>query len=229
MGKRANLDHLDLREEIVEVSRRMSVSGLVVGTSGNVSARTPAGNILVTPSGLDYALMEPKDVVLVDLGGKVIEGSFEPSVETPMHTGIYRSKPETGGIVHTHARYSTTLACFNWEITPIHYMLAALWDEGRVPITCYATYGTEELARNASEALRNSHRACLLRNHGTIAVGLSVSEAYSRTALLEEMAEVYYRARLAGEPVLLTPERLAEVSAKIHDYGQSKPSPAETK
>jgi L-fuculose-phosphate aldolase len=225
--KRGLLNHLNLREEIVEVSRRMSVSGLVVGTSGNVSARTPDGNALVTPSGLDYALMEPEDVVLVDLDGKVIEGSFEPSVETPMHTGIYRSTPETGGIVHTHARYSTTLACLGWEITPIHYMLAVLSDEGRVPIARYATYGTEELARNAAQALGDPHRACLLRNHGTIAVGASVSEAYFRTELLEEMAEVYYRARQAGEPVLLTPEQLAEVSAKIHDYGQSKPSPAE--
>jgi L-fuculose-phosphate aldolase len=154
MGKESNLDHLDLREEIVEVSRRMSVSRLVVGTSGNVSARTPDGNVLMTPSGLDYPLMGPEDVVLVDLGGKGIEGSFEPSDETPMYTGIYRSRPETGGTVHTHARYSTTLACLNWEITPIHYMLAVLSDEGRVPIARYATYGTEELARNASEALR---------------------------------------------------------------------------
>ena len=120
----------------------MSVSGLVMGTSGNVSARTPDGNVLVTPSGLDYAAMDPEDVVLVDLEGAVMEGSFEPSVETPMHTGIYRARPETGGIVHTHARYSTTLACLNWEIPPIHYMLAVLSDEGRVPLARYATYGT---------------------------------------------------------------------------------------
>jgi L-fuculose-phosphate aldolase len=222
-----HLNHLDLREEIVEVSRRMSESGLVMGTSGNVSARTPDGNALITPSGLDYALMEPEDVVLVDLDAKGLEGSFEPSVETPMHTGIYRSRPEILGIVHTHARYSTTLACLNWEIPPIHYMLAALSDDGRIPVARYATYGTEELARNAAQALGSTHRACLLRNHGTIAVGASVSEAYSRTELLEEMAEIFYRARVAGEPVLLTTEQLAEVSAKIHDYGQSKPSPAE--
>src|SRR3712207_8308315 len=106
-------------------------------------------------------------------------------------------------------------------------MLAVLSDEGREPIPRYATYGTEELARNAAQALENSHRECLLRNHGTIAVGPSVSEAYSRTALLEEMAEVYYRTRLAGEPALLTEQQLAEVSATIRYYGQSKPSSAE--
>jgi L-fuculose-phosphate aldolase len=206
----------------------MSESGLVVGTSGNVSTRTPDGAVLVTPSGLAYAAMEPEDVVLVDLDGTVVEGSFEPSVETPMHTGILRARPEIGGIVHTHARYSTTLACLNWEIPPIHYMLAVLSDEGRVPLARYATYGTEELARNATDALGSSHTACLLSNHGTIAVGGSVTEAYVSTELLEEMAELYYRARTAGEPVVLTPEQMAEVSAKIHDYGQHKPSSSQT-
>lgn len=103
-------------------------------------------------------------------------------------------------------------------------MLAVLSDEGRVPLAPYATYGTRELAENAVAALGSSHRACLLRNHGTIAVGASPEEAYSRTELLEEMAGLYYHARLAGEPVLLGPEQMAEVSARIHDYGQSKPS-----
>src|ERR671910_1157840 len=162
----------------------MSESGLVVGTSGNVSTRTPDGNVLVTPSGLAYAAMEPEDVVLVDLDGVVIEGDFDPSVETPMHTGIYRARPETGGIVHTHARYSTTLAYLNREIPPVHYLLAVLSDEVRVPLARYATYGTEELARNAANVLGDSHKACLLSNHGTIAVG----EAYSCIELLEEMA-----------------------------------------
>lgn len=220
------MDHLNLRQEVVLTCRRMSASGLVVGTEGNVSARTPEGNVLVTPSGLDYSVMEPEDVVLVSLDGDTIEGAFEPSVETPMHTGIYRTRPETRGIVHTHARYSTTLACLNWEIPPVHYMLASLSDEGRVPVARYATYGTEELAENAARALGSAHRACLLRNHGTIAVGLTIGEAYSRTELLEQMAELYYRVRAAGEPVILTAGQMAEVAAKIHDYGQSKPTTA---
>jgi L-fuculose-phosphate aldolase len=188
-----------------------------------VSARTTEGNVLITPSGLDYAVTEPEDIVVVSLDGKRLEGAFEPSVETPMHTGIYRSRPETLGIVHTHARYATTLACLNWEIPPVHYMLASLSDEGRVPVARYATYGTEELARSAAQALGRAHRACLLRNHGTISVGATVSEAYSRTELLEQMAEIYYRARAAGEPVVLSADEMAEVAAKIHDYGQSKP------
>jgi L-fuculose-phosphate aldolase len=218
------LDHLNLREEIVRTCRCMRDSGLVAGTEGNVSARTPEGNVLVSPSGLDYAVTEPEDVVLVDLDGAVIEGSFDPSVETPMHTGIYRARPEARGIVHTHARYSTTLACLNWEIPPVHYMVANLSDEGRVPVASYATYGTGELARNAADALAGGHAACLLRNHGTITVGASVAEAYSRTELLEQMAELYYHACTAGDPVILTPEQMSEAAAKIHDYSQHKPS-----
>jgi L-fuculose-phosphate aldolase len=217
------LDHLDLRKEIVQTCRRMRASGLVAGTEGNVSARTPDGKVLITPSGLDYAVTEPEDIVVVSLEGETLDGAFEPSAETPMHTGIYRSRPETLGIVHTHARFSTTLACLDWEIPPVHYMLASLSDEGRVPVARYATYGTKDLARSAAHALGRAHRACLLRNHGTIAVGATVSEAYSRTELLEQMAEIYYRARTAGEPVILTAGEMAEVTAKIHDYGQSKP------
>lgn len=205
----------------------MRDSGLVAGTEGNVSARAPDGNVLVTPSGLDYAVMEPEDVAVVSLDGKPLGGAFEPSVEWPMHTGIYRSRPETLGIVHTHAPYSTTLACLGWEIPPVHYMLANLSSEGRVPVARYATYGTEELANNAARALGRAHRSCLLRNHGTLAIGPTVGEAYSRTELLEQMARLYYRVRTAGEPVILTSQQMAEVSAKIYDYGQHKPSTAE--
>ena len=217
------MEHRSLRQEVARIARTVSVSGLVTGTSGNVSARTPEGHVLVTPSGLDYALLEPEDVVLMDLEGRVLEGSLEPSSEMPMHAGIYRSKPRVGGIVHTHARFSTTLACLGWEIPPVHYMLVVLSGEGRVPLAPYATYGTEELARHAVDTLGDSHHACLLRNHGTIAVGGTASEALSRTEILEELAEIYYRARLAGEPVLLTSEQVNEASAKMSTYGRPRP------
>ena len=214
--------HIELREEITRVSRRMSDSGLVPTTSGNVSARTPEGDILITPSGLPYEDLQPEDMVLVDIEGKVLEGSLEPSSEVPMHTGLYRAKPGVGGVVHTHAPYSTALACLGLEIPPVHYLLAALSEEGRVPLAGYATYGTEELAGYASEALGDAHSVCLLQNHGTIAVGETASKAYSLTEILEEMAGLYYRTLLAGEPVILGPERIAEVRAKIANYGQSK-------
>ena len=218
--------HRDLREEVARVARRMSASGLVTGTSGNVSARTPQGGVLITPSGLDYGLLEAEDVVLVTTDGGVLEGDFEPSTETPMHTGVYRARPEVGAVVHTHSRFATTLACLGWEIPPVHYMLTALSEDGRVPLAPYALYGTGELAGHAVEALGESRGACLLRNHGAIAVGGSPGEAFSRAVVLEEMAEVYYRARAVGEPVVLGREQVAEVAAKIAGYGQAKPAPS---
>jgi L-fuculose-phosphate aldolase len=102
-------------------------------------------------------------------------------------------------------------------------MLVVLSGEGRVPLAPYATYGTEELARHAADALGDTHHACLLRNHRTIAVGGTASEALSRTEILEEMAEIYYRARLAGKPILLTSEQVNEASAKMSTYGRPRP------
>ncbi|MBA3793153.1 MAG: class II aldolase/adducin family protein [Rubrobacter sp.] len=219
--------HEDLRQGVTSVARQLIESGLVTGTSGNVSARTPEGDVLVTPSGVDYEVIEPADVVLVDLEGKVLDGALAPSTETPMHTGIYRARPEVGAVVHTHSRFATTLACLGWEIPPMHYMLTTLSDEGRITLVPYATYGTEELAGYAGEALGETRKACLLRNHGTITVGESPGEAFSRTVVLEEMAEIYYRTRIAGGPVLLSPEQVEEVAAKISGYGQTKPASTE--
>ena len=222
------MEHPELRGEIARVARQMSASGLVPTTSGNVSARTPEGNVLITPSGLPYDVLESEDIVLVSLDGEALEGTLEPSSEVPMHTGLYRSKPHVGGVVHTHAPYATALSCLGLEIPPVHYLLAALSEEGRVPLAPYATYGTEELAGYASNALGDSHSVCLLQNHGTIAVGETVGQAYAMTEILEEMAEIYYRTKLAGEPILLSPDDVADTRAKIVSYGQTKPVAGET-
>ena len=218
------MNHRGLREEVARVAKQLIDSGLVTGTSGNVSASTPEGDVLMTPSGIDYGELEPDDVVLVGVAGEVLEGSLQPSTETPMHTGIYRARPEVGAVVHTHSVFATTLACLGWTIPPVHYMLTTLSEDGEIPLAPYTTYGTEQLADYAAEALGESRNACLLQNHGTITVGDSPEEAFSRTVVLEEMAEIYYRTRVAGGPVLLAPEQVEDVAAKISGYGQTKPA-----
>jgi L-fuculose-phosphate aldolase len=220
------VNHRGLREEVAHVAKQLIESALVTGTSGNVSARTPEGDVLMTPSGIDYEKLEPGDVVLVDVGGEVLEGSLGPSTETPMHTGIYRARADVGAVVHTHSIFATTLACLGCTIPPVHYMLTTLSEDGEIPLAPYTTYGTEGLAGYAAEALGESRNACLLQNHGTITVGDSPEEAFARTVMLEGMAEIYYRARVAGEPVLLSPEQVEEVAAKISGYGQHKPASA---
>ena len=111
----------------------------------------------------------------------------------------------------------------------MHYMLTTLSREGCILLAPYATRGTEELAGYASEASRETHNACLLQNHGTITIEGSAEEAFSRTVTPEEMAEIYYRARLAGEPILLSTEQVEEVATKIAGYGQAKPLSADTR
>jgi L-fuculose-phosphate aldolase len=218
------VNHRGLREEVARVAKQLIDSGLVTGTSGNVSASTPEGDVLMTPSGIDYGELEPNDVVLVGVAGEVLEGSLQPSTETPMHTGIYRARPEVGAVVHTHSVFATTLACLGWTIPPVHYMLTTLSEDGEIPLAPYTTYGTEQLADYAAEALGESRNACLLQNHGTITVGDSPEKAFSRTVVLEEMAEIYYRTRVAGGPVLLAPEQVEDVATKISGYGQTKPA-----
>lgn len=217
------MDLLELRKSIVETTLKMSESGLVVGTSGNVSLRAPGDRVLITPSGLPYEEMKPEDIAVMDPEGNLVSGPLLPSVETPMHLGIYAARPEVKSIVHTHARYSTVLACLGLEIPPVHYMLAELSDEGRVPVAEYAIYGSRELAENASRALGDAHRACLLQNHGTIAVGDSAEEAFKRTEILEEVAEIFYRTRLAGGPILLSQSQISETADKMSaGYGRMK-------
>lgn len=216
------MKHTELRGKVAEVARRLISSGLVTGTSGNVSARTPEGDVLVTPTGLPYEALGPEHVVLVSLDGVHLEGDLEFSSETPMHTGIYRARQNVGAVVHTHSRFATTLACLGLEIPPIHYMLTTLSKNGRIPLAPYALFGTEDLAQNAARALGESSNACLLQTHGTIAVGESPEKAFARTVTLEEMAEIYYRARLAGEPILLNKDEIDVVSTKISGYGYPK-------
>ncbi|MDP9454793.1 MAG: class II aldolase/adducin family protein [Actinomycetota bacterium] len=217
--------HQALREGLAAAARRLVSSGLVTGTSGNVSARTGEGDVLITPSGLSYEVMDPESIVLVDLDGELLEGSLAPSSETPMHTGIYKARRNVEAVVHTHSRYATTLACLGWSIPPVHYMLTTLGPDGRVPLAPYALYGTEELAGAAAGALGESHKACLLQNHGTVTVGKSAEEAFTSSVVLEEMAELYYHARLAGEPTLLDRDQVNEVAEKISGYGQPKDAP----
>ncbi|KEF17894.1 fuculose phosphate aldolase [Streptomyces rimosus] len=204
-------------DELVATARRTVADGLVVGTSGNVSVRV-GDLVLVTPSGVPYDRLGPRDLTAVGLDGRPARGTLRPTSELPMHLAVYRA---TGAraVVHTHAAHATAVSTLVTELPPVHYMTAALG--GPVRVAPYALYGTEELAENMLAALRD-RTGCLLRNHGTIVYGGTLDEAYDRTAQLEWMCRVWLAASsLPGrEPALLTPEQVAAAGDRLRGYGQ---------
>jgi L-fuculose-phosphate aldolase len=212
----------DLRDAVIDSVRELDRQGYLPGSSGNVSARTDDDTVLVTPSGLTYAEVEAGDLILVDMDGNQLEGKLKPSTETPMHTGVYRARPDVRCIVHTHSRFCTVLACLGMEIPPMHYMLATINADGTIPLAPYATYGTEELAQGAADALGEAGGGCLLANHGMLAVGTDPAKAVDHTVVMEEVAAAYYHALTIRPPNILNPEQVAEVAAKISGYGQVK-------
>jgi L-fuculose-phosphate aldolase len=156
-------DETRLRAEIVRVAQALDAAGFCPSKSGNVSARLGDG-LLITPSGLPYARMDPADLIALDLDGRVRSGAGAPSSEWPFHTTIYQARPEAGAVVHTHSPRATALACARRGIPAFHYMIALA---GGHDIRCadYATFGTQELADNALRGLEG-RKAVLLANHG---------------------------------------------------------------
>lgn len=208
----------EVREEIVDVCRRLSAAGLVPGTSGNVSARV-GDRIVVTPSGLDYSRMTADMVGVHRLDGTPVEAPLEPTSEMPLHLAVYAAT-EASAIVHTHSTAATALSALVDELPPIHYYIALFG--GPVRITPYATYGTRELAEGAVRALRDSS-GCILGNHGAVTIGPDLPAAVARAEVLEWLSEVYLRAAAAGRPRLLDADELGRVAEKLSRYGQRPP------
>lgn len=202
---------------LVATARRTVADGLVVGTSGNVSVRV-GDTVLVTPSGVPYDRLTPEDVVGVDLTGRQLLGTLTPTSELPMHLAVYRAT-DARAIVHTHAVHATAVSTLVRELPLIHYMAGDLG--GPVRVAPYATYGTEELAGNTLRALTD-RTACILQNHGTLAHGATLGQAYDRTAQLEWMCRVWLTASSVPglSPTLLSEAQVSEAGERLEGYGQ---------
>jgi L-fuculose-phosphate aldolase len=210
---------LDVWQELVTVARRTVTDGLVVGTSGNVSVRV-GDEVLVTPSGVPYDRLGPGDLCAVGLDGRRTAGSAKPTSELPMHLAVYRHT-DAGAVVHTHAVHATAVSTLVDELPAVHYMTAALG--GPVRVAPYATFGSDELAAHMVGAL-DGRSACLLQNHGTVAYGDSLEQAYDRTAQLEWMCRVWLTASSVPgrSPTLIPPEELERVKGRFRTYGQPR-------
>ena len=210
----------EVRDTLVSTYRDLLAAGLGIGTSGNVSCRIEHG-MLVTPTGIPPLEMRPEQLVAVTLAGEpLVEGQMLPSSEWHMHAAIYRARADAQAIVHCHSRYATTLACAQRSIPAIHYMIAVTGAR-EIPLAPYATFGTSALAQYTVDAL-GAGNACLLANHGQIALGSTPGQALRVALEVEELAATYWSTLLIGGGQELNAEQMAEVEEAFQTYGQQR-------
>jgi len=204
-----------LRKEIIETCIAMDRRGINQGTSGNISVRWEDG-LLITPSGLAYETMAPEDIIFLAMDGSP-RGPHNPSSEWRFHRDIMKARKDVNAIVHAHPVHCTAVAITGQDIPAVHYMIAAA---GGPTVRCapYATYGTEQLSKNAVEALED-RLGCLLANHGAIACGSNLRKAFWLLCEMEVLARQFIMARQAGTPVVLDDEEIATVVEKFKNYG----------
>ena len=213
----------ELRQQLIDSARRMSVLGLNRGTAGNVSVRAgdesdeACSAFLITPTGMAYDTLEPEDIVRMRLDG-TCTGRRKPSSEWRFHRDLYVARADAGAILHAHSPFATSLACLRRDIPPFHYMIARFGGD-RVRCAGYATFGTQALSDRILRAI-DKRRACLLANHGMLVVGEDLSQALDLAVELEALCEQYWRACQLGQPVLLDATEMAAVLEKFAGYGQ---------
>lgn len=217
------VDVVQSAQSVIDAALAMNRLRINAGTSGNVSLRLPDGSCLITPSGVAYDHLGPDDIVLLDRDG-IPDGlsARRPSSEWRIHVDLYAARPDVSAIVHAHPINATALSAHGRGIEAFHYMVAVA---GGHDIRCapYATFGTAELSRNAIDALVD-RRACLLANHGIVALGSDLDSALGLAVEVEVLAAQYLAASALGEPVRLSHDEIDRVLAKMAEgegYGSS--------
>ncbi|KGO32943.1 MAG: L-fuculose-phosphate aldolase [Desulfoprunum sp.] len=206
------------RRLICRFGRKLIEDRLIRGTSGNLSLLDRlTGLVAISPSGLDYLKMTPDDIVVVDLDGRVQDGTRKPSSELPLHRVLYQNRADIAAVVHTHSTFSTVLSCLGWDLPAVHYMLTPAGENVRC--SRYATFGSAALAENALEAMTDRH-AVLLANHGLVAAGPDLAAAYATAAETEFCAELYWRSRCVGQPNILDHTEMEKMAILFKSYGQ---------
>jgi L-fuculose-phosphate aldolase len=205
------------RRGVIKCALAMSRSGLSPGRSGNVSCRWKDG-MLITPTGLTYEEIRPRDIVFVASDGRVPGKQKKPSSEWRFHLAAYQARPDMGAIVHTHSLNATALACAGKSIPAFHYMVAVAGGKD-IPIVPYATFGTNELATYVAGGLAERN-ACLMANHGAIAIGATLDSALEIAREVEVLAEQYMKVLTLGPAVILADDEMDDVLLRFQSYGQ---------
>jgi len=210
----------ELREQLVGYARRMLSTGLVRGTSGNLSARPPGADwCLVTPSGVEYETMRGADLVKVGLDGEAAAGGLKPSVDTPVHVAVYRLRPDVASVIHTHSVYAAAFSTLHRDVPPL-ITESAGYLGGRVRVLEYVPPARPDTGDQVAAGL-GPDRAVLLPNHGVVAVGEGLRASYTAAAQVEESAHVAFLALQLGEPHPVPASEIERMHDFIHHrYGQ---------
>ncbi len=193
----------ELRQEIVDRSLNAFHEGLFSGTSGNMSCYLrEEGLMLITPTSVRYDVLRAEDIVVMRLDGTIVEGALRPSSEWQMHAAVYEGCGEVSAVFHTHSPYATAFAV-NHQTIPAVLIEAHVFLGGDIRCAEYATPGTKEVGLNALPALEG-RKGCTLANHGVLAVGAELAEAYLNAEYIEDVAKIYSLARAVGTPVALS-------------------------
>jgi len=201
------------KEQVLQVTKRCYDEKLMAGTSGNVSVLADGGLLVITPGSVDYSGMTADDIIVLDLHGKVIDGIHGPSSEWRMHAEIYKSFPHVKAVVHTHSPYATSFSVLG-EAVPVILNEMIPFIGGDLPVSAFACPGTAEVGMNAVESLKG-RCACLMQNHGVLAVGKDLQKAYFNAIYAEDAAKIYHMAKSIGTPMVLTDEQQEQIRAVI--------------
>jgi L-ribulose-5-phosphate 4-epimerase len=209
-----------LRKTVCKLNQDLPRYGLVTWTSGNVSGRDPeTGWVVIKPSGIPFEELTPENMVIVDVNGKVIEGSCKPSSDVHAHNYVYRHRPDVMGVVHTHSNYATAFAALG---KPIPVYLTAMADEfgGPIPVGAYAKVGNDEIGREIVHSIGDSP-AILMKNHGVFTVGRTPTDAVKAAVMVEDVARTVWLALQIGEPEEIPAEEVARARHRYAtEYGQ---------
>ncbi|HSB67424.1 MAG TPA: L-ribulose-5-phosphate 4-epimerase [Anaerolineales bacterium] len=209
-----------LREEVCRLNIELPRNNLVAWTSGNVSGRDPtSGLVVIKPSGVPYDELSAENMVVVDLDGKVMEGSLKPSSDTFAHVYVYRHRPDVNGVVHTHSTFATAWAAAG---KPIPVVLTAICDEfgGPIPLGAYAKIGGDEIGQEIIRSIGSSP-AILMKNHGVFTIGKTPLEAVKAAVMVEDVARTVFYAMQLGQPEEIPPDEVARAHRRyLEEYGQ---------
>ena len=215
------MDHLmNTRIKVLEKGKEILATNLTVGTWGNISCRVPGEDyIAITPSGMNYNLLEPEDIVILDFNGIIMTGTRKPSIEVPLHLAIYKARVDVQAIIHTHSPYATTMATARKAIPGAVEDLVQIVG-GNVRVNEYALPGTEQLGISTVKALEGRN-AVLLANHGMLGVGRDLEEALKVCQVVEKSALITLLAQQIGGVVELSQEDICGMrNFYLDSYGQ---------